>query len=104
MREEVEKPRGYHKNHIAWVGLSIYSLVHIIWIVLAFNSLGFGIFRTATLIGGIFPVFGIISLVGFQCFTDENKFSLLVNLVVLLVIGAWFLCVWSIIAAASAAV
>ena len=29
MREEVEKPSGYHKNHIAWVGLSIYSLVHI---------------------------------------------------------------------------
>ena len=44
MREEMEKPRGYNKNHIAWIGVSIYSLVHIIWIVLVFNSLGFGIF------------------------------------------------------------
>ena len=44
MHKEIEKPKEYDKNHIAWIGVSIYSLVHIIWIVLVFNSLGFGIF------------------------------------------------------------
>lgn len=91
-------------DRIAYLGLGGYSLMNIAWIAWAFSGAGFGIFDTAILIGLVVPVLGIVSLIGFQCTSRKNRFSVLANVVSAIVMIAWFLCVWYIVAAASAAV
>ena len=97
--------RGYRSiDRVAYIGLGGYSIINIIWIAWAFSGAGSGIFHTAILIGLTLPILGVISLIGFQASSRHNRFSALANVLSVFVIGGWFLCVWHIVGAASAAV
>ena len=98
-------PRRYKRNDwIAYAGVGVYSLIHIIWIVWAFSGAGFGIFDTAGLIGLVVPIVGLLTLIGFQYSSRQNRFSILANVVSIFAIGGWLVFVWYIVAGASAAV
>ena len=92
------------KNPEAVLGIVIYSLINIVWIGWAYSSAGFGIFRTAPLIGICLPIAGVITLISYQRINPSKKFSTSTNIISCVVIVAWFLGIWSIIAEASAAV
>ena len=103
--EESPDPRGYKKaDRIAYASIGVYSLINIIWVVWAFSGAGFGIFDTAGLIGILVPISGILALVLFQCSSRQNRFSGLANVLSVIAVVGWFLFVWYIVAAASAAV
>ena len=96
---------GYKKkDRDAYVGVVVYSLINIIWIVWVFSGAGFGIFDTAILIGLLLPILGCLILIVHQCSSRQNRFSILANLVSIFAIGGWFFFVWYIVAAESAAV
>lgn len=91
-------------DRIAYMGMGVYSLLNIAWIAWAILVAGFGIFDTAIFIGIVVPFIGLFSLIGFQCSSRHRKFSALANVLSTFVIVGWFLCVWYIVVAASAAV
>lgn len=89
---------------IAYAGIGIYSTINAAWIVWAFTVAKFGIFHTAILIGLAVPAAGLLSLIIFQRSSREHRFSALANALSVATIVGWFICVWYIVAAASAAV
>jgi len=92
-------------DRVAYTGVFVYSLINILWIVWVFSpGVTFGIFRTAGFIGLFMPLLGLVTMIGFQCSSRECRFSILANLLSLAAMGGWFIVVWSIVAAASAAV
>ena len=103
--ESQEKVSGMFRSVdlAAYIGAGVYSLIHIAWFIWMYWAPGFLIFDTAGLIGLFAPFLGILALVVFQC-CSENKFSMLATLVAILVIVGWFLAVWALVSAASAAV
>lgn len=89
---------------LAYAGGGVYSLVNVAWINWAISGAGFGVFDTAGLIGILVPILGIVALVAFQWPSRKSRFSILANVISVLVVIAWFLTVWRIVAEASAAV
>ncbi|WP_050027509.1 hypothetical protein [Verrucomicrobium sp. BvORR034] len=88
----------------AYVGMGVYSLINLLWIIWALSGAGFGIFDTAGFIGLLVPVLGLFCLIVSQCASRENRLSAFANVLALMVMLGWFLAVWSIVAEASAAV
>lgn len=97
--------RTYKKaDKLAYAGIGVYSLINLAWIGWVLKGAGFGIFDTAGLIGLLVPALGLFSLIVFQCAHRGQRFSALANVLAVMVILGWFLGVWSMVAAASAAV
>ncbi len=94
----------YKQNdRVAYAGIGVYSLLNIIWVLCAFHGAGFFIFDTAGLVGLFAPLLGLFTLVMYQSLR-RNNFSMLANVISIAAIGGWFVFVWHIVAAASAAV
>lgn len=94
--------RTYKKaDKLVYAGIGVYSLINLAWIGWVLKGADFGIFDTA---GLLVPALGLFSLIVFQCAHRGQRFSALANVLAVMVILGWFLGVWSIVAAASAAV
>lgn len=91
-------------DRVAYEGIGVYSLINIAWIAWAFSGAGFGIFHTAIVIGIAVPILGLLSLIGFQFYSPQKRFSILANVHSILALVGWFFAVWFIVAAASASV
>ena len=91
-------------DRVAYAGMAGYSLINGTWVLAAFSGTGFRIFDSGFLVGIILPVCGLLASFIYQTLSRENRFSALANVLSFFVVGLWFLTIWGIIAAASAAV
>ena len=95
---------GKKTDRTAYIGMAIYALINVAWIMWAFSGAGFAIFYSAPLIGIVVPVVGLLCLILFQCTSRERRFSLRANVLSVLTVVGWFFAVCAVVAAASASV
>ena len=98
-------PRAYRNiDWIAYTRIGVYSLIHLLWVAWVFTGKPSGIFESASLIGLVLPIVGLLLLIKFQLQSRRYRFSLLANLLSIGAVAGWFFFTWYLVAEASASI